>query len=206
MIYAALSMLDTGSDDVDAIVEDLNMAMDGVITAELSHCIRDAKIDHTEVHTGDYIGFVGKELLSVNTNRFEAVCETLERLDFKQYDICIVICGKNSDETEANQIESYITSNYPGKEVYVIDGMFIDWRVGLFAVALMLILLFTTKYMSLATVVAMLTCPIVLLIVNTQPSVVCIYAACVIFMAVRHKENFKRLLNGTESKFKVKTH
>lgn len=83
---------------------------------------------------------------------------------------------------------------------------FIDWRVGIFAVALMLILLFTTKYMSLATVVAMLTCPIVLLIVNTQPSVVCIYAACVIFMAVRHKENFKRLLIGTESKFKVKTH
>ena len=82
---------------------------------------------------------------------------------------------------------------------------FIDWRVGLFAVALMLILLFTTKYMSLSTVVAMLTCPIVLLTVNTQPSVVCIYAACVIFMAVRHKENFKRLLNGTESKFKVKT-
>lgn len=83
---------------------------------------------------------------------------------------------------------------------------FIDWRVGLIAVALMLILLFTTKYMSLATVVAMLTCPIVLLTVNTQLSVVCIYAACVIFMAVRHKENFKRLLNGTESKFKVKTH
>ena len=83
---------------------------------------------------------------------------------------------------------------------------FIDWRVGLFAVALMLILLFTTQYMSLATVAAMLTCPIILLIVNTQPSVVCIYAACVIFMAVRHKENFKRLLNGTESKFKVKTH
>lgn len=121
--YAALSMLDTGSDDVDAIAEDLNMAMDGVITAEISHCIHDAKMDHTEVHTGDYIGFVGKELLSVNTNRFEAVCESLERLNFKRYDICIVIRGKDSDETEANQIESYITSSYPGKEVYVIDGM-----------------------------------------------------------------------------------
>ena len=83
---------------------------------------------------------------------------------------------------------------------------FIDWRAGLIALVIMLILLFTTKYMSLATVVAMLTCPIVLLIVNTQPSVVCIYATCVIFMAVRHKENFKRLLNGTESKFKVKAH
>jgi len=94
-----------------------------VITAEISHCIRYAKMDHTEVHTGDYIGFVGKELLSVNTNRFEAVCETLDRLNFKRYDICIVIRGKDSDETEANQIESYINSSYPGKEVYVIDGM-----------------------------------------------------------------------------------
>ena len=102
--YAALSMLDTGSDDVDAIVEDLNMAMDGVITAEISHCIRDAQMDHAEVHTGDYIGFVGKELLSVNTNRFDVVCETLERLNFKRYNICIVIRGKDSDETEANQI------------------------------------------------------------------------------------------------------
>lgn len=83
---------------------------------------------------------------------------------------------------------------------------FIDWRAGLIALAIMLILLFTTQYMSLSTVVAMLTCPVVLLIVNTQPSVVCINAACVIFMAVRHKENFKRLLNGTESKFKVRSH
>ncbi len=121
--YAALSMLDTGSDNVDAIAEDLNMAMDGVVTAEISHCIRDAKMDHTEVHTGDYIGFVGKELLSVNANRFDVVCETLERLNFKRYDICIVIRGKDSDEAEANQIENYITSTYPGKEVYVIDGM-----------------------------------------------------------------------------------
>lgn len=82
---------------------------------------------------------------------------------------------------------------------------FIDWRVGLIALALMLILLFTTKYMSLATVVAMLTCPIVLLVLDTPISVVCIYGACVLFMAIRHKENFKRLKNGTESKFKVKT-
>ena len=70
----------------------------------------------------------------------------------------------------------------------------------------MLILLFTTQYMSLATVASMLTCPIVLLIVDTQPSVVCLYAVCVIFMAVRHRENFKRLINGTESKFKIKSH
>ena len=83
---------------------------------------------------------------------------------------------------------------------------FIDWRAGLIALFLMLLLLFTTKYMSLATVTAMLTSLIVLLIVNTQPSVVCIYAACVLLMVVRHKENIKRLINKSETKFEVKSH
>ena len=41
----------------------------------------------------------------------------------QRYDICILIRGKDSEQTEANQIESYIANSYPGKEVYVIDGM-----------------------------------------------------------------------------------
>ena len=58
--YASLSMLDTNSGDVDAIVEDLKMAMDGVITAEISHCIRDAVVEDMDLHMGDYVflGFV----------------------------------------------------------------------------------------------------------------------------------------------------
>lgn len=120
--YAALSMLDTSSDDVDTIVEDLNMAMDGVITAEISHCVRDAVIDDVEMHVGDYIGFVGKELLAVNENRFGAVCESIERIGLANYDICIVICGRDATDKEAEQIEAYVVSHYRGKEVYIING------------------------------------------------------------------------------------
>ena len=76
--YASLAMLDTSSGDTDAIVEDLRMAMDGVITAEISHCVRDAAIDGKEIHTGDYIGFVGKEMLSVNESRLVTVSESID--------------------------------------------------------------------------------------------------------------------------------
>jgi len=78
---------------------------------------------------------------------------------------------------------------------------FLDWRAGLVATALMILLLLTTKYMSLSTVTAMFTCPIVLALVKTPVVVICIYAVCVLFMALRHWENFKRLKNGKESKF-----
>lgn len=78
---------------------------------------------------------------------------------------------------------------------------FLDWRAGCVAVALMIILLLVTKYMSLSTVVAILSCPIVLLITKTQLPVILMYGFCAILMTIRHKENFKRLMNGTESKF-----
>ena len=120
--YVSLAMLDTSSGDTDAIVEDLRMAMDGVITAEISHCVRDATIDGKEIHTGDYIGFVGKDMLSVNESRLVTVCESIDALNFSRYDFCILICGKDATDEEAEKIEAYVNSHYRGKEVYIING------------------------------------------------------------------------------------
>ena len=120
--YASLAMLDTSSGDTDQIASELREAMQGVITAEISHCIRDAKMDNTEVHTGDYIGFVGKELLAVNNNRLVTVCETMDKLKFAEFDICILICGKDADDEEVSRIEAYVRARYRGKEIYIING------------------------------------------------------------------------------------
>jgi len=120
--YASLSMYDTNSDDADIIAAELTEAMNGVVTAEISHCIRDAKIDSTEVHTGDYIGFVGKEILAVNNNRFATVCQTVDKLNFVRYDFCILIYGKDATEEEVQRIEASIKEKYQDKELYIING------------------------------------------------------------------------------------
>ena len=80
----------------------------------------------------------------------------------------------------------------------------IDWRVGLIATGVMVVLLLTTKYMSLSTTVAMLLCPILLIPFGASVPVILMALACAVFMAVRHKENFRRLIKGTESKFTLK--
>ncbi len=80
--------------------------------------------------------------------------------------------------------------------MYVIDP-----RVGLIATGIMIVLLLISKYMSLSTTLAMLFCPILLIPFGASLSVILMTAACAIFMAVRHKENFKRLMQGKESKF-----
>lgn len=81
---------------------------------------------------------------------------------------------------------------------------FIDWRVALIATGIMLILLFTVKYMSLSVIIAALSCPVTLLIFGAESgAVVVIVAISVLFLIYRHQENIKRLLNHTESKFSL---
>ena len=79
----------------------------------------------------------------------------------------------------------------------------LDWRAGLIAFALMTILLLTTKYMSLATMCALTVGTICLFIFRCNIPAAVIYAVCVLFMVVRHKENIKRLVKGTENEFRL---
>lgn len=76
-----------------------------------------------------------------------------------------------------------------------------DWRVGLIATGVMCLLLLTTKYMSLSTVTAILCSPVLMIPFGASLPVILFSAACAIFMAVRHRENIRRLLSGQESRF-----
>ena len=78
---------------------------------------------------------------------------------------------------------------------------FIDWRAGLIAFAVMSILLLTLKYMSLATMVGLAVGTILLIFFKADPIAIILYAACVLFMIIRHHANIGRLIKGTESKF-----
>lgn len=77
----------------------------------------------------------------------------------------------------------------------------LDWRAGLIAFAVMAVLLLTLKYMSLATMCGLIAGAACLFIFKCEIPAAAIYAACVVFMVVRHKENIKRLIKGTENKF-----
>lgn len=89
--------------------------------------------------------------------------------------------------------------------VYMSVIWFIDWRAGLIAFGIMLALLAATRYMSVATVSAMLSCPVTLAARKAPLSVILLCAASVLYIAFRHRENFKRLRNGTESRFSLKS-
>ena len=81
---------------------------------------------------------------------------------------------------------------------------FVDWRMTLIAMAVFFILLFTLKYMSVASCSAAAVCPIALAFLGPASIGVELMAiACALLVILRHIPNFKKLANGTESKFSL---
>ena len=81
---------------------------------------------------------------------------------------------------------------------------FVDWRMTLIAMAIFFLLLFTLKYMSVASCTAALSCPISLFYLgysNVWVEVMAVAAAALVI--VRHYPNFVKLVHGTESKFSL---
>lgn len=81
---------------------------------------------------------------------------------------------------------------------------FVDWRMTLIAMAVFFLLLFTLKYMSVASCTAAFSCPISLFYLgysNVWVEVLAIAAAALVI--VRHYPNFIKLAHGTESKFSL---
>ena len=120
--YAALTMFNTELESADAIERELNEAMQGVTTALVSRCSRDAEMDGFSLKAGQYIGFEGKDILSADNDRYDTACMLADKLDFDSHEICILIRGQDSTEEEAERIRQHITLAHRNCEVYLIDG------------------------------------------------------------------------------------
>jgi dihydroxyacetone kinase-like predicted kinase len=120
--YAALSMADFSSDNADEVEAILYENMKGVLTGEIAMCVRDADIGEVSVKEGDYIGYVGKKILSHDTSRLEAAKCLADGLALDEHSLCLVFYGEDADEAECGEIASYIESKYPACEVYAIRG------------------------------------------------------------------------------------
>ena len=102
--------------------------------------------------------------------------------------------------------------NYPlyygfkgGKGVSTTFGILlaIDYRVGLIIGGAVLVLLFTTKIMSLSNLICFAFLPLTTYFINPGEGNINVYITVVLAVLIyyTHRSNIKRLLNGTENKF-----
>ena len=76
----------------------------------------------------------------------------------------------------------------------------ICWPVGLILGAIWGSITYTTKYVSLGSIIAVSLAPILMTVFNPNVYYICFTAVCAVYVILTHRENIKRLCNGTENK------
>ena len=95
-----------------------------------------------------------------------------------------------------------------GKAVATGLGMFLglSWNVGLGALSIFIIVFLSSKLVSLSSIIAALSLPI-LMIINLQSDFKITYflisLIAMLIVIWRHRSNIKRILNGTEPKINI---
>ncbi|HRI82404.1 MAG TPA: glycerol-3-phosphate 1-O-acyltransferase PlsY [Opitutaceae bacterium] len=85
-------------------------------------------------------------------------------------------------------------------------GIFVIIPVSaLIAAAVWALVFFASRYVSLASMLAALSLPLTVWLRDRPPLVITLTALIALFVIFRHRENIKRLLNGTENRFVKKS-
>jgi len=120
--YAAISALNYESDDPEQIAAMLTEAMGMVTTGYISTSIRNADLGGVHIECGDYIGFVGKEMMVSCKNKVEAAKELLEKMGAADSYIITAFAGHEAEEAEIAELEAWIGETYPDVEFYTTNG------------------------------------------------------------------------------------
>lgn len=124
MGYVAVSAMDLLEEtDADQLVAAAEEAMEGVTTGQLSTSVRDANIGGVEIKEGEYIGFIGKRMITSEPSLVNAAKELLDAvLEGGEKYMLTAFCGSELPPDAEAEIEEYLDERHPDVEYYFIPG------------------------------------------------------------------------------------
>ena len=121
--YVAICAADFENDDAEAIAQAFKDAMANVVTGNVSPSIRDAELNGVQIKNGDFIGFVGKQMLTSNEKMTDTAHVLVDKMleDGEKF-MLTVFCGKECTAVAKADLEAYLADAYADIEAYFIDG------------------------------------------------------------------------------------
>ncbi|MBP3437072.1 MAG: DAK2 domain-containing protein [Clostridia bacterium] len=121
--YVGILSFDMENDDATALETSINAAMQSVSTGYVSPAVRDADMNGVHITDGEFIGYVGKEIITSKKDANEAAIALAEKL-LKDGEKCLltVFSGKDTADEETLALENALLAAYPEVEFYFVSG------------------------------------------------------------------------------------
>lgn len=121
--YGALAVVTKPIENVDGLYEDMLAAAEDVVSVSVTYAIRDAVVGDTNIAKGDYIGFVGNDLLIDSKDKADCAAQALKRIpDIEEKEILTVFYGEDIEEEDREAFTCKIKKEFPNLEVIEYFG------------------------------------------------------------------------------------
>ena len=120
--YAALSVINPGFKDINALISSAERAAEDVIDGEITRAVRDVTIDGKSISKGDYIAISGGNIVSVTENAEDAVISMLENTDTDLCEIITLFVGANVSAEKRIELIERLNEIYDEYEIVIYEG------------------------------------------------------------------------------------
>ena len=124
MGYAAMSAMDLLDEtNADALIATANGAMSEVATGQISTAVRNATINGVEIKEGEFIGFIGKRMVTSEPLLADAARALIDSLLIggDKY-MLTVFSGAELSDADAAAVEEYLSERYEDVECFFVPG------------------------------------------------------------------------------------
>ncbi|MCQ2610888.1 MAG: DAK2 domain-containing protein [Treponema sp.] len=120
--YAAISMLDFSSDNIDTIISEAMTAISETTTGMISVAVRDTVLNGVEIKKDQYLGFEN-DTIHLSAQTPETACKELaKKLKLADHGLMLLIYGKDVSDSTARELYKELDSEYKKTEIILIKG------------------------------------------------------------------------------------
>ncbi len=121
--YVGVINFDFEAEDVEALKSNIADAMLTVSTGYVSPAIRDAHLCGVDIRNGEYIGYIGKEIINCDESCSLAATNLAKKMfDGTEKSILTVFCKDSMQSEESVKLKEALEKEIPSAEIYFADG------------------------------------------------------------------------------------
>ncbi len=100
------------AEDTETNIERMKEAISEVKSGQITYAIKNTTIEGREIHEGDYMGILNKDIVLTARDMKEATCRLIDAMIDEDSEIVTLIQGEDATDEDTEAVSAYISDTY----------------------------------------------------------------------------------------------
>ena len=100
------------AEDPATNAENMKQGIAEVRSGQITYAIKNTTIEGREIHEGDYMGILNKDIVLTSREKTEAACLLIDQMVDEDSEIVTLIQGEDATDEETKAVSDYIEEKY----------------------------------------------------------------------------------------------